>query len=285
MNEYGQIKSIAIRPASQAFVSQDLIDQQWQGLNYHSRPDYAAALGEYEVFTQLLASTGGEILKLTSNDALSLDGIYVRDSLIVSPRGIIKASMGKAEREVEPAINASELERLGLDVIGEIMAPGKVEGGDLVWLDEHTVLAAIGYRTNQEGIAQLAAILGGEVDVLGFDMPHYKGASDVFHLMSVLSPVDEKLAVVYLPLMPVRLVQFLQERGFEFIHVPDEEFDSMGCNVLAIAPSHVIMVAGNPITQQRIKAAGCKVEVLQADEISRKGEGGPTCLTRPLIRG
>ncbi len=285
MNEYGPIKSIAIRPAAQAFVSQKLIDDQWQALNYHARPDFELAQKEYKVFAQLLGLTGGEVIELAGHKALSLDGIYVRDSLIVSPQGIIKASMGKAERCQEPAINAGELAAHGLNIIGEIQTPGKVEGGDLVWLDEHTLLAAIGYRTNQEGLKQLAAILGDEVEVLGFDMPHYKGAGDVFHLMSVLSPVDEKLAVVYLPLMPVRLVQLLEARGFEFIHVPDEEFESMGCNVLAISPRHVIMVAGNPVTEQRIKAAGCKVEVLKADEISRKGEGGPTCLTRPLIRG
>ncbi len=284
MNEYGQIKSIAVRRVQQAFVSQQSIDQQWQGLNYHGQPNFDAAVEEYENFIQMLKSSGGEVVELQGDDALSLDGLYVRDSLIVSPRGLIKASMGKIEREVEPLINAQELAARGFNIIGEIVAPGKVEGGDLVWLDDKTVLAAIGYRTNQQGLVQLAKILGEGVDVHGFDMPHYKGPSDVFHLMSVLSPVDEKLAVVYLPLMPVRLVQLLEARGFAFIEVPDEEFDSMGCNVLAIGPSHVVMVAGNPITQQRIQEAGCKVEVLQADEISRKGEGGPTCLTRPLVR-
>ncbi len=284
MNEYGRIELIAIRRVGQAFVDQAKVDAQWRALNYHDKPSFSDAVGEYDDFAKLLSSGGAQVIELDGDEALSLDGIYVRDSLIVTPHGIIKAGMGKREREIEPELNGAQLSKLGLEVIGQIEAPGKVEGGDLVWLDDQTMLAAIGYRTNQHGIGQLAKLVGDDVDVLGFDMPHYKGASDVFHLMSVLSPVDEKLAVVYLPLMPVRLVQLLGDRGFSFIEVPDDEFESMGCNVLALGPSHVVMVAGNPETERRIKAAGCKLEVIKANEISLKGEGGPTCLTRPLIR-
>lgn len=284
MNEYGLIKRIAIRKPEQAFKSQAQISSQWEELNYHSEPDYSKAVGEYQRLVDVLAGTGAEIVELPAMSDASLDSIYVRDSLIVSPSGLVKAGMGKVQRQDEPAENAKLLYEQGENIAGEILAPGMVEGGDLVWLDDETLLAGIGYRTNLAGIAQLQNILGAGVSIETFDLPHFKGMADVFHLMSVLSPVDEDLAVVYLPLMPVRLVQFLQERQIKFVEVPEAEFESMGCNVLAIAPRHVLVVEGNGETENRLKSAGCKVEVLKAEEISRKGEGGPTCLTRPLIR-
>jgi N-dimethylarginine dimethylaminohydrolase len=182
-------------------------------------------------------------------------------------------------------VNGGHLAKLGMPVIGEITSPGLLEGGDLVWIDRHTLLAGIGYRTNLEGVRQLQVLAGPDVEVLWFDMPHYKGRADVFHLMSFLSPVDHDLAVVYLPLMPARLVQFLESRKISFVEVPDSEFASMGCNVLALGPRHAMMVAGNPETERRIRAAGVRLEVIQGDEICRKGEGGPTCMTRPLVRG
>jgi len=284
MNEYGQLKRIAIRCPAQAFGSQSQISAQWLNLNYHAEPDFSAAVKEYDVFARLLGQSGAHVIKLEAMEVPTLDSIYVRDSLIVTPKGLVKAGMGKQQRRSEPAFNAHLLYEKGENIAGEIELPGMVEGGDLVWLDDETLLAAIGYRTNLAGIAQLQKIVGANVSIKAFDMPHYKGRDDVFHLMSVLSPVDENLAVVYLPLMPVRLVEFLEGRGFQFVEVPEEEFESMGCNVLAIAPRHVIMVAGNPETEKRLAAAGCKFEVIKADEISRKGEGGPTCLTRPLVR-
>jgi N-dimethylarginine dimethylaminohydrolase len=154
-----------------------------------------------------------------------------------------------------------------------------------VWIDRNTLLAGLGYRTNREGVAQLRRLAGPDVEILEFDLPHYKGRSDVFHLMSVLSPLDRDLAVIYLPLMPARLVQFLEQRKFNFVHVPDEEFPTMGCNVLALGPRHAVMVEGNPESERRMRAAGVRVETFKGEEICRKGEGGPTCMTRPLVRG
>ncbi|MGE4253286.1 MAG: dimethylarginine dimethylaminohydrolase family protein, partial [Parvibaculaceae bacterium] len=218
-------------------------------------------------------------------DGLTLDSLYTHDALIVTPRGLVRPFMGKPQRRREAQVNGAHLEALGFPIAGEIAGPGSVEGGDLVWIDRHTLLAGIGYRTNRDGIAQLRQLAGADVEILEFDLPHYKGKSDVFHLMSVLSPLDQDLAVVHPPLMPVRLVQFLEARGIGFVEVPDEEFDSMGCNVLALGPRHAMMVAGNPETLRRMQATGVKVEVIKADEICRKGEGGPTCMTRPLVRG
>ena len=275
---------MALRRPEAAFVSQEAVSGQWRGLNYHDEPDFAAACAEFDRFEEIINSTGCRITRLGPQDGLGLDSLYVRDSLIVTPRGIIKAGMGKKARRGEPETNAAMLAEAGETIIGAISAPGKVEGGDLVWLDENTLLAGVGYRTNSAGLDQLQALAGDEVTIHRFDMPHFKGPGDVFHLMSVLSPVDRDLAVVFPPLMPVRLMELLLLRGFRLVEVPDEEFETMACNILAIAPRHVVMVDKNPVTAQLLRDAGCKVEIIKADEISRKGEGGPTCLARPLAR-
>jgi N-dimethylarginine dimethylaminohydrolase len=285
LNEYGVLKKVALRRPAQSFLSDAKIDAEWRDLNYHSRPDLAAADVEYQAFEALLRATGTEIVTLPDDQSLTLDSIYTRDALVVTPKGIIKPRMGKPQRRMESEINGSALKTHGIPVIGSIAGAGKLEGGDLVWIDSHTVLVGIGYRTNTEGARQLQALVGSDVSVISFDLPHYKGPSDVFHLMSVLSPIDQDLAVVYRPLMPVRLVTFLEERSIRFVDVPDEEFASMGCNVLAIAPRTVVMVDGNPQTEKRLVAAGAQVHPYRGQEISRKGEGGPTCLTRPLVRG
>jgi N-dimethylarginine dimethylaminohydrolase len=284
-NNWGPLKKVAVRTADIAFANDSKIDAEWRALNFHSRPDLSSANAEYAVVEKILAQTGADVIKLPQGEGLTLDSLYTHDALIVTPRGLVRPHMGKPARRIEPKINGAHLETLGFPIAGEITAPGLLEGGDLVWIDRHTLLAGIGYRTNMEGVAQLSKLAGADVNILSFDMPHYKGKTDVFHLMSVLSPVDKDLSVVYLPLMPVRLVEFLQSRGINFVHVPEEEFDTMGCNVLALGPRHAMMVDGNPETEKRMRAAGIKVEVIMGYEICRKGEGGPTCMTRPLVRG
>ncbi len=284
-NNWGSLKRVAVRPPATAFKNEARLDAEWRPLNYHSRPDLAEANREFARVISLLEQTGAEVIRLPDGGGLTLDSLYTHDALIVTPRGLVTPNMGKPQRRPEAQVNGAHLATLGFPIAGEIASPGLVEGGDLVWIDRHTLLAGIGYRTNREGIAQLRKLAGPDVEIVEFDLPHYKGRSDVFHLMSVLSPLDRDLAVVYLPLMPVRLVEFLESRGIKFVEVPNEEFDSMGCNVLALGPRHAMMVAGNPETEQRMKAAGVKVEVIKADEICRKGEGGPTCMTRPLVRG
>jgi N-dimethylarginine dimethylaminohydrolase len=284
-NEWGALRKVAIRAPQQALQSDAKIDQEWRDLNWHSRPDLSKAHAEYVGFERLLKSVGADLVHLPSADGLTLDALYTRDALVITPKGLVKPRMGKPQRRQEANINAAVLEMLGIPIAGEITGDGKLEGGDLVWLDRHTLLVGVGYRTNLEGVQQLQKLCGDDVAVLWFDMPHYKGKSDVFHLMSVLSPLDHDLAVVYLPLMPVRLVELLEQRGIGFVDVPEPEFDSMGCNVLAIGPREAIAVEGNPETVRRMEASGVKVHVIKAADISRKGEGGPTCLTRPLVRG
>ncbi len=284
-NNWGPLKKVAVRPPATAFKSEARLDAEWRPLNYHSRPDFAEAKREFARVEEILEASGAEVIHLPDGDGLTLDSLYTHDALVVTPRGLVRPHMGKAQRRREAQVNGAHLEKLGFPIAGEIKGPGSVEGGDLVWIDRHTLLAGIGYRTNRDGIAQLRKLAGDDVEIIEFDLPHYKGKGDVFHLMSVLSPLDQDLAVVHLPLMPVRLVQFLESRGIRFVEVPNEEFSSMGCNVLALGPRHAVMVAGNPETARRMKAEGVKVEVIKGDEICRKGEGGPTCMTRPLVRG
>lgn len=284
-NNWGPLKTVAVRRPAQAFVSDAKIDAEWRDLNFHSRPDLANALHEFEQVEKLLHDTGAKVIHLPDAEGLTLDALYTHDALVITPRGLVRPRMGKPQRRMEAAVNGAALEKFGFPIAGDITGEGKLEGGDLVWLDRNTVVAGVGYRTNVEGCRQLQALCGSDVEVLWFDMPHYKGPTDVFHLMSVLSPLDHDLAVVYLPLMPVRLAELLQARGISFVHVPDQEFDTMGCNVLALGPRHAMSVAGNPETVKRMQAAGVRVEVINGTDICRKGEGGPTCMTRPLVRG
>lgn len=284
-NNWGTLKTVAVRHPKHAFVSDAKIDREWQDLNFHARPDFANALKEFERVEQLLKATGAEVIYLPADDGLTLDALYTHDALVVTPKGLVRPRMGKPQRRNEAAVNGAALEKLGLPILGDISGEGKLEGGDLVWLDRNTLVAGVGYRTNVEGCRQLQTLCGPDVDVIWYDMPHYKGPTDVFHLMSVLSPLDHDLAVVYLPLMPVRLVELLEQRGINFVHVPETEFDSMGCNVLALGPRHAMSVAGNPETVKRMQNAGVRVEVIEGHDICRKGEGGPTCMTRPLVRG
>ena len=235
-------------------------------------------------FADIIASVGAELLYLPPDDALTMDSLYVRDAAMVCPRGVILCNMGKPARKGEPAIHGRAFEQAGIPVIGKITGDGQVEGGDLIWLDEKTVAIGRTYRTNAEGIRQFKDIVGPGVHVEVAVMPHYKGPSDVFHLMSVISPLDRDLQLVYSPLMPIPFREWLVAKGMQLVEVPDEEFAGMGCNVLTIAPREVVMVKGNPETKRRMEAAGCKVHVIDADAISVPGEGGPTCLTRPLMR-
>jgi N-dimethylarginine dimethylaminohydrolase len=283
-NNWGRLVKVAVRTPGTAFASDHKIDAEWQPLNYHSRPDLENAKREFALVDKILKAAGADVIELPDGEGLTLDSLYTHDALVVTPRGLVLPHMGKPARRKEAQVNGGHLEKLGFPIAGEIVAPGKVEGGDLVWIDRNTLLAGIGYRTNLEGVKQLGKLAGADVEIVWFDMPHYKGTSDVFHLMSCLSPLDRDLAVVYPPLMAARLVEFLQSRGIAFVEVPDAEFPTMGCNVLALGPRHAMMVDGNPETRSRMEAQGVKVEVISGTDICRKGEGGPTCMTRPLVR-
>ncbi|MEX0808412.1 MAG: arginine deiminase family protein [Dongiaceae bacterium] len=283
-NEYGTLARVALRHPREAFVDDARIDSEWQALNYTARPDLACAIDEFDRFAAILAGTGATIDYLPAAPGLTIDSLYVRDAALETPRGLVLCNMGKPARQREPAIHGTALAAAGIAVLGHIEPPGRIEGGDLVWFDAQTLAVARGYRTNDDGIRQLAALVGGDVEVVTVPLPHYRGPSDVFHLMSILSPIDRDLALVYSPLMPVPFREWLIERGIALVEVPDEEFDSMGCNVLAIAPRRCVMIEGNPETRRRLEKAGAEAIAIAGREISEKGQGGPTCLTRPLVR-
>lgn len=284
-SEFGKLKTVFIKKASAAFINDAHIQQHWEALNYLGKPDMNKVLIEYDLFEKILKDNSVEVLHFPENDSVNMDSIYCRDASIATCNGMIICNMGKPGRAKEPAAQASAYREMGIPVLGTIHAPGTVEGGDVAWLDANTLAVGHTYRTNMQGIEQLKALLNPiGVHVITAEMPHYKGPSDVFHLMSVLSPVDKNLAVVYSPLMPIAFRKLLIERGFELVEVPEEEFDSMGCNVLALAPRKCLMVKGNPKTKLRLEAAGCEVIEYEGAEISVKGGGGPTCLTRPISR-
>jgi N-dimethylarginine dimethylaminohydrolase len=268
-----------------AFRDQRHLDRLWSEEGFLECPDYDEACREFDAFVELLGRHVPEIVQLPPDPRTSLDAIYVHDPAIVCDRGLVLGGMGKSARALEPAAVGSFVASLGVPVLGAIAAPGRLEGGDVLWLRPRTLAVGRGYRTNGEGIRQLAELLGdavGEIEVVA--LPHWDGPGSCLHLMSFISLIDHDLALVYSRLMPVPFRESLLERGFELVEVPDEEYATLGCNVLALAPRVALMLDGNPRAKERLEAAGAEVLTYKGEEICIKGEGGPTCLTRPLLR-
>tara|TARA_E500000318_G_scaffold92482_1_gene91140 strand:- start:917 stop:1780 length:864 start_codon:yes stop_codon:yes gene_type:complete len=284
-NETSQIRRVLMKHAEQAFVSQEKISSEWRGLNYLAEPDFMKACAQSDALADILSGLGCSVEWLAADDTVGIDSIYVRDNAIASDKGLVLCRMGKEARRPEPSAMAPGLERAGVPILGQIGGTGKIEGGDLIWLDGDILCVADGYRTNAEGVRQLTAYLGDAVsEVITVPLPHWNGLGDVLHLMSFISPIAPDLALVYSRMMPVFFRDWLLERGIELVEVPDGEYDSMACNVLATAPRVAVMLDGNPVTRRRLEQAGVDVHVYDGSEISAKGCGGPTCLTRPLER-
>src|SRR5439155_23779857 len=254
---------------------------RWREYGWRAEPDARGIAAEHKAFCEALAADGAEVVFAVSEPDGNPDAIYVYDPAIVADSGAILLRPGKEGRRAEVAAIAADFEAAGVPVATKLTEPALAEGGDTVWLDEKTLIVGRGYRTNDAAVTQLGEALP-EVEVIGFDLPHYHGPGEVLHLLSMISPLDRDLALVYLPLMPVPMVEHLRERGIQFVEVPDDEFGSMGCNVLALAPRVALALDGNPETRRRMEQAGVEVRVFEGDELSRKGDGGPTCLTRPL---
>jgi len=255
----------------------------WADYDWRAAPDPVAIVEEHAAFRAILEAEGIEVMQAGSQMEPNPDAIYVRDPALMVARGAVLLRPGKVSRRMEVTPLEMDLAAVGVAIVGGLTGEATAEGGDIVLLDERTVLAGRSYRTNDEGIAQLRDLLPG-MEVIAFDLPHLNGRGEVLHLMSLLSPLAPDLALVYLPLMPARLVELLAERGIETVEVPDDEFESMGPNVLALAPRVALAIEGNHETRRRMEAAGVEVRTYRGDEISRKGDGGPTCLTRPLLR-
>jgi dimethylargininase len=256
----------------------------WRAFGWRREPDPVQIAKEHEAFCELLAADGAEVVVAKTPLPMSPDAIYVFDPALVTDEGALLLRPGKEGRRAEVDALAADLVEAGVSILGKVEAPATIEGGDTLWLDETTLLVGRGYRTNDAGVAALTAALPG-VAVIPFDLPFWRGAGEVLHLMSLISLLDTDLAVVYLPLVPVRIVELLAERGIGLVEAPDEEFASMGPNVLALGPRVGLALDGNPVTRRRLEEAGVDVRVYQGDALSRLGDGGPTCLTRPLLRG
>jgi dimethylargininase len=276
-NMTGRLRRVLVRAPQAADAA------LWKAYGWRGEPDPGEAAAEHEAFRGLLAEGGADVVLAETPHGPDPDSMYVYDPAIVADSGAILLRPGKEGRRGEPATMRADFVEAGVPIAGEMDAPALAEGGDTVWLDDRTLLVGRGYRTNDAGIVALRELLP-DVDVIAYDLPYYHGSGEVLHLMSFLSPLDVDLAAVYLPLMPVRLVEILQERDIRFVEVPDEEFESMGPNVLALGPRVALALEGNDETRRRMEAAGVDVRVYKGDHISRLGDGGPTCLTRPLLR-
>jgi dimethylargininase len=272
------LRRVLVRPPRLAGFS------AWREFGWRAEPNVTALAKEHEAFCTALTSSGADVVLAETAVPGDPDAIYVFDPAIVSDSGAIVLRPGKEGRLVETDAIAADLEHAYVPVAAHLAAPELADGGDTLWLDERMLLVGRGYRTNDDGIRALQAALP-DVSVVPFDLPHLGGAEVVLHLLSLLSPLDDDLVVAYAPLLPVRLVQLLRERDIEIVEVPDDEFESMGPNVLALAPRVALALEGNDETRRRLERAGVDVTVYRGDEISRKGDGGPTCLTRPLLRG
>ncbi len=284
-NMVDPIRRVLMKHPREAYQNQNSLNDKSPQLNYYSVPNYNKALADYESFTELLTSFGAEVYFLPIDDSTSLDSVYTHDPCVISNGGIILCNMGKEARLSEPDAVKDYFESIDIPILGQIEAPGTLEGGDIVWLNERIAAVGEGYRSNAEGIRQFKALLGNLVDeVISVPLPHWAGPGDCLHLMSNISPIDHDLYLVYSRLLPVPFRKYLLHRQIQLIEVPDKEYESMGCNVLALAPRKVIMIEGNPITRQLLEREGVEIHTYDGSEISLKGAGGPTCLTRPFLR-
>jgi N-dimethylarginine dimethylaminohydrolase len=276
MNMTGQLRRVLVRAPGTDF-------SRWHEYGWRAEPDAGRISEEHEAFRAALAEAGAEVVLAEPAGDGNLDAVYVYDPVLVADGGAILLRPGKALRRGEVETMRADLAAGGVPISAELEEPALAEGGDTLWLDDETLVVGLGYRTNEAGARQLEAALQG-VEVITVDLPHFHGPDEVLHLLSLVSPLDRDLALVYLPLMPVRLVELLREGGCELVELPDEEFETMGCNVLALGPRVALALDGNPETRRRMEAVGVDVRVYAGEELSRKGDGGPTCLTCPLER-
>jgi N-dimethylarginine dimethylaminohydrolase len=278
---YGVTSMVA--PLRRVLVRRPATAGDWAGAGWRT-PDPVKLERQHEAFVELLDGLGVEVEVAAALDGL-LDATYMHDPLILSARGGIPLNMAKPARRREPAHAAEELARLDIPVLGTLGQDAYADGGDRFWLDDTTAAVGLGYRTNRKGAQALQALLAPEgVHVETYDMPHDEGPGHVLHLQSFLSAATEDLFVIYEPLAPVRLLTDIRARGIDWIAIDRESYDNMGCNVLAVRPGVTVMVDAAPQVRSALEGRGVEVHVYDGSELSLKGDGGPTCLTAPLLR-
>jgi len=257
----------------------------WRELGFQHAPDFAAARRQHEILCRLLNEGGAEIVSLPSAESLTLDAVYAHDASLATDCGLVLMNPGKKNRVAEARAHADSCGQLGIPVFGEIRPPGTSESGDIVWLDSRTLLVGDGYRTNKAGIEQMRTLLSPRnVEVLSAPLPYGPGPSACLHLMSLMSMLDEQTMLVDLPWLAVETVELLKALGFRLIEIEYSERETLACNVLSLGRSRVIALEENAKTNQRMREAGFDVRTFPGSEICINGAGGPTCLTRPLLR-
>ncbi len=274
------LRIVTVRRPDDSFAVED--PGAW---GYAGQPNLEDARTEHDGFVDLLRAPGVDVRTHDAPLPGLADAIFVHDPVIVTDQGAIVLRMGKELRRGEEDSIGKALEQMGVPIVGRLRAPATAEGGDLLWLDHDVLAVGQGFRTNAEGLGQLRGILGEMgVRIEAVPLPYYRGPQACLHLMSLISLLDDDLAVVYPRLLPIPFWRSLKDSGFDLIEVPEEEFATMAANVLAVAPRDCIMLEGNPITQRLLEDAGCRVRMYRGREISLKAEGGATCLTRPILR-
>ncbi len=282
---YTPLKHVIVKHPKDAFRSQKHLSDEWKTFNYLSEPNFEEALKEYAEFVEILKKYVDTIDYLPLSDEVGLDSLYAHDPVKFTPKGAILLKSGKKLRQPEASIYKAFLQDKGISIIGELTGDGVADGGDIVWLDDRTLAVGRGYRTNDEAIRQLKEMTAEMVDeFIVVQLPHDLGEAECLHLMSFISMVDKDLAVVHSRLMPVFFRQLLVERGIQLVEVPKDEYDTLGCNVLALAPRVCVIPEGNTVTKQQLIQAGATVFEYKGHQISVLGTGGPTCLTCPVIR-
>ncbi len=282
---YKKLHTVIVKHPNEAFISQEHLKKEWERFNYIHEPDFSKAQHEFEQFLSIINEHVDHIEFLPASEHVGLDSLYAHDPVKFTKKGAIILKSGKKLRQPEAEVYKQFLIEKDIPILGELTGEAVADGGDLVWLDDRTLLIGRGYRTNDEAIRQIKEITKGLVDeCIVVQLPHDQGEDECLHLMSLISIIDENLAVVYSRLMPVFLRQMLIKRGFELIEVPDEEYHRLGCNVLALAPRICMIVSGSPYTKRKLMDAGATVYEYEGNEISYLGTGGPTCLTCPVIR-
>jgi dimethylargininase len=276
----GRLRRVLVKRPCAAFATAD--PDTW---HYAARPDLPKAQQEHDALITILLEAGVEVCYHQESQPGQADAIYVHDPALLTDEGAILLRMGKTLRRGEEKPMAARLAELGVPLLYRMQAKATAEGGDLLWLDPNTLAVGLGFRTNAEGFRQLGdALTPLEVTLVPVQLPYHGGPAACLHLLSLISIVAPELAVVYPPLLSVPFWQYLADRGYRIIEVPPQEFTTMATNVLALEPGKCVMMRGNPVTQQRLEGAGCQVWTYAGDEISLKAEGGPTCLTRPILR-
>jgi len=279
------LKTVLLKDPKAAFKSQKTIDLQWQNLNFIERPDFKKSIIQYEKFVDILNDNHVQILFIPEDDETSLDSIYTHDPMFMTPNGAVIGNMGKKQRKPETAMMKKYLYETGIPILGEINNGGTLEGGDAIWIKDKIAAVGLTYRTNNEGVNQLRKILSSiSVELICVDLPHWNGPVDVLHLMSLISPLKEDLFLIYEKLLPVGFLKLLNNLDIKTISIADEDYDTLGCNVLPLSTTKCLITKGNDRTTKIIEQNGIEVIEFQASEICYKGSGGPTCLTRPIYR-